>query len=145
MSEFLLRCEKSPELKKGVHIKEFALQKNYQIRMNSSTDSRPGYLHFYYVPDGKLDGVIKNENDNAFPTAPAILLSGKEVYAEKSYYETGSLCWLNRQLKIQNAWSKLSPRKWSDISQQKFISTRNKLFLSMRPDAGLIRKKMKKS
>ena len=70
MSEFLLRRENSPGLKKGVHIKELALQKNNQARVNSFTDSRPGYLHFYYVPDGKLDGVIKNEGDNAFPACP---------------------------------------------------------------------------
>ena len=145
MSEFLLRRENFPGLKKWVHIEELALQNNNQARVNSFADSCRSYLHFYNVPDEKLDGFVKNEGDNAFPDAPAIFLTGKEIYAERSYFETGSLCWVNRQLKIQNAWSNHYPRKWSDISPQKFISTRNKLFLSIWPDAGLIRKKMEKS
>ena len=144
MSEFLLRRETSPGLKKGVPTEGLALQKNNQARMNSFTDSCPGNLHFYYVPDRKSDGVIKNKNDIAFPACPCHFLTGKEIYADRSYFETTSICCLNRQLKIQNAWSNHSSRKWSDIFPQEFISARNKLFLSIWPDAGLIRKKMEK-
>jgi hypothetical protein len=142
MSEFLLRRENSPRLKKWVHIEELALQKNNQARLNSFADSCRGYLHVYNVPHEKLDGVIKNEN--AFPAAPAILSTGKVIYTEQSYVETGSLCWLNRHLKIHNAWSNHNPRNWSDKSPQKFISNRKKLFLAIGPDAGLIRRKRKK-
>jgi len=131
MNEFLLRRENSPGLKKWVHIEELALHNNNQIRVNSFNDTCPGYLRFYYVP--------------AYPAAFVIKQTRQKPGAEETYLQSDSHYWLNLYLNSQRSGSKNSRGKWSHIFPQDFISARNKLFLSIWPDAGLIRRKMKKS
>ena len=139
MNEFLLRCEKSPELKKEVHIKEFALQKNYPIRVNSFDHTCRECVRYCFDPYEKYEWIIRSQNITAHPTDFVIIQPRQKPDAEKTYLESASHYWLNLYSNIQRSGSKNYPGNRSDISPQKFISTRRKLFLSIWPDAGIIR------
>ncbi len=94
MSEFLLRRENSPGLKKWVHIEELALHNNNQIRVNSFNDTCPGYLRFYYVP--------------SYPAAFVIKQTRQKPGAEETYLQSASHYWLNLYLNSQRSGSKNS-------------------------------------
>lgn len=139
MSEFLLRHEKPPELKKWVHIKDFALQKNNQVRANSFDHTGLECMRFWSVGYEKFDWFFRSENDTAFPTDSIIILHQQKPGAGKTFFESGSFYWLNRYLDFENPGCKHSPGIMRDRYTQEFISTWKKLFHSIWPDAGLSR------
>lgn len=144
MGQFIVRQEHSHELKKFVHINEFALKKNNSIQLNSFNEACSDYLRFYYIIDGKFDWVINRENYTLYPTDLAIILPGVELYAEKGYLEIGSIYSLNLCLNATDTSRNNPFGTWSNITPAELMSIKKILFhnnipvISKLQDAGNI-------
>ncbi|MEJ7644226.1 MAG: AraC family transcriptional regulator [Chryseolinea sp.] len=135
MNQFSLQQGVTIELEQFPHIREFALQKNATIQLNSFIPYTAEYLQIFCVTDGKFEWAIDQREYVLFPGDVAFVLPGQRIGGSKGFLDIGAIFRLQIEMKFSEStdsslgsWSTLSPADQQSIERQLLVNNMAVLF-----------------
>src|SRR5918993_4479440 len=132
MMSFLLN-RISKELAPFPHVAEFALRKCNTIRFNSLPIEAKPLLRLYYILQGKFSWVIGKQTHALFPGDLAIVLPGMLFGGVNNYFDIGTVCWIELDVKRSPGDKGICPGNWSSFSSKEKTMIRKIFSLHYKP------------
>jgi len=114
-SQFTFRQGSSNELRLFPHIREFGLEKNSTIHLDSFLARTFETFLIYFIVDGKLEWTVNGRQQILYPGDTAVVLPGQEIGGSKGYMEIGTIIWLSFNVE-KLGFERMDLGKWSHLS-----------------------------